>query len=154
MTNHISKITINHLLDRCAPDPNSGCWIWLGQITKNGYGKIECERKEISTHRLSHFLTTGENPEVVAHKCDNPSCINPNHLFSATHKINVADKVRKNRQAKGVKINTAKLNYSKVKEIRISHENGASPTVLARIYGVNRIHIYRIINKKCWNSQE
>lgn len=76
-------------------------------LNKNGYGEyqpiIECRKIHILMHRSSYRFYNGElrNEEVVCHKCDNPACINPKHLFKGTHQDNVRDRVLKDRSAKG-----------------------------------------------------
>jgi hypothetical protein len=79
-----------------------GCHYWLASINKKGYGnfRINKSRSMGKAHRASYVLYKGEIPKgmQVLHRCDNPSCVNPNHLFLGTNSDNVADKVAKNRQ--------------------------------------------------------
>jgi len=113
-------------------------------LNKEGYGiiqpRIEGKKQHLLAHRIAYQIYTGENltPEnIICHKCDNPACINPKHLFRGTHADNVADKVRKGRQAKGVKNGRyidgrdsdriirrcrGKLSYHKVMEVRTLRE--------------------------------
>lgn len=80
------------------------CWLWKGWVRdiKKPYGKFSIGFNRFTAHRFSYYLHTGVNPKElhVLHKCDNPRCINPNHLFLGTNADNVADKVLKNRQAR------------------------------------------------------
>lgn len=80
----------------------SGCWEWNGRL-QNGYGYFDHRLKAIRCSRLSWERKNGPTPigMLHCHKCDNPPCINPDHLFLGTHADNVADKFRKGRQAKG-----------------------------------------------------
>ena len=80
-----------------------GCWQWLASGTSEGYGRIESGGRKILAHRLSFVLHKGEIPEgmLVLHRCDNPGCVNPDHLFLGSNADNSDDKVRKNRQSKG-----------------------------------------------------
>jgi hypothetical protein len=76
------------------------CWNWKGYINSDGYGNFSVDgKRRWHAHRVAYILTFGDVPEgiKVCHKCDNPSCANPNHLFLGTQKDNVQDAVRKGR---------------------------------------------------------
>lgn len=79
-------------------DKSNNCWNWIGKLNKNGYGDFSLNRKTYIASRISYFLHTGENPQalVVCHSCDNPLCVNPDHLFLGSDAINAQD-----RQSKG-----------------------------------------------------
>ncbi len=86
------------------------CWLWKGYLTrKNGYGKISFNKKDQVAHRVSWQLKNGDIPTgmSVLHKCDNPPCVNPDHLFLGTQRDNVLDMVRKKRHWAFVKPESA-----------------------------------------------
>lgn len=79
------------------------CWRWLGRKSAGGYGVLNKHTKDISAHRASWLLHRGPIPKgmCILHRCDNPECVNIEHLWIGTHADNVADKVSKGRQPKG-----------------------------------------------------
>lgn len=143
---------------------DSGCWLWTGAKTGNGYGGFSIGAKgenyqEWRAHRYSWFLTHGDIPEGmnVCHRCDNPQCVNPDHLFLGTTADNVADKLSKGRQSKGEQVAGAKLTREDVLTIRRLYQEDASEKSrryssrkLAKMYGVNKSAILAVIHRKSW----
>jgi hypothetical protein len=78
------------------------CWLWKGSIQpgKNkGYGRINVNNINSYSHRVSYLVYKGDPGNLhVCHKCDNPACVNPNHLFVASHQDNMKDRNAKGRQ--------------------------------------------------------
>jgi hypothetical protein len=128
----------------------NGCWEWVGYFGTGGYGAISQNGKNCRAHRVSYEAYKGTIPKgmVVRHSCDNPACINPDHLSLGTQKDNVADReARGRRDVKGEQIGTAKLTEAEVLEIKTSVE---SPSILAVRYGVDRSNIWAIRAGKSW----
>ena len=81
-------------------DKSGDCWIWTGKISVHGYGIIVLPGKlEIGAHRVSYLIHRGDIPSgmFVCHRCDNPPCVNPDHLFVGSNLDNVADMTAKGR---------------------------------------------------------
>src|SRR4051794_35999147 len=85
---------------RCSPEPNTGCWLWIGYVGDDGYPAIATRFKPMRAHRAAWMVTHGPIQEglVVCHKCDQPLCINPAHLFLGTPADNTRDMVAKGRK--------------------------------------------------------
>lgn len=78
-------------------DRSGECWIWNGSKQSGGYGQISINNKMIYAHRYSFYLANGFYPKEVLHTCDNPSCVNPQHLRGGTHQDNMKDMANKGR---------------------------------------------------------
>lgn len=100
------------------------CWIWTGAVNANGYGSMWDGEKPETASRLSYRLLIGQIPEglFVLHRCDNPLCVKPSHLFAGTHIENMHDRDIKGRAAKvsGSLNPMAKLTEEQAKEIKLS----------------------------------
>lgn len=76
--------------DKVSPEPNSGCWMWIGCLQGDGYGQLRVSGKAIYSHRLAYAAENGEHDAglVLDHKCNNEACCNPEHLHAVTRKYN------------------------------------------------------------------
>lgn len=143
---------------RSIPEPNTGCWLWLGALGKFGYGVIKRDLfGEISAHRYSYAVANEPAGEsYVLHRCDQPSCVNPDHLFVGTALDNSLDMVAKGRNVpfgKGEASVCAKLTEAEVVEIRGSYRKGVrglGMPSLAKKFGVHEATIWCIINRYTW----
>lgn len=135
-----------------------GCWEWLGLKNGQGYGCIQLI-SGLKAHRLAFVLFNGVDPKnLVCHKCDNPGCVNPDHLFEGSHLDNKRDSVLKNRhtQPKGELNIKAKLTEADVRAIRafrgdpsIRAKRGTYPP-MAKKWGVSVVCIFKIIAGETW----
>lgn len=130
----------------------SDCWIYTGYKNKRGYGSCQMNGKYIAAHRASWILHHGSIPrnKFVLHLCNNPSCVNPEHLHLGDHKDNANDRAKSGRTAKGEKNGQSKLNWVKVSEIRELHQIGAKLYQIAKDYSVSDNLVSRIVRNKIW----
>lgn len=124
------------------------CWLWKGNKHPRGYGKIWDKDKCLMTHRLSLVIHGKQLSPwcVVMHTCDNPSCVNPDHLQIGSHRDNQIDKVIKGRQAKGSSQGHSILTDIEVKAMRQLMKDGWRVSdiaaVLKRTYSVTHQAIH------------
>lgn len=96
------------LLRSLTRSPANGCLEWSGVTNRRGYGRLQVQGRMVLTHRLAWELANGSIPEGmnVLHRCDNPPCCDPEHLFLGTQKDNVADMIAKGRKVHGQRAKT------------------------------------------------
>lgn len=126
-----------------------GCMEWNGRTYTNGYAKFP-ENSRIPTtvgHRAIYMLTTGEDPPIVRHTCDNRKCINPDHLVAGTQRDNMADKVARKRD-----LHTRKLTEDQARSIRTRFAAGESSVALGREFGVAKQTVLSIVHRRVWAS--
>jgi len=130
-----------------------GCWVWSGASTKFGYGVMGGpNRTVLYAHRVSHEIHKGEIPTgfVVMHKCDNPKCVNPDHLCVGTHAENIKDCIAKGRSSRGEKNGMARITRLQVDEMRKRVLCGERQCDVAKEYGISKSHISSICNGRRW----
>lgn len=143
MTSALKRFNEKH-----EPVTEAGCWIWTASCLPKGYGWFY-DGGTVLAHRWAYeyFIGPVPNEMCVCHKCDNPACVNPDHLFLGTQADNVADQVQKNRQVFGERNGNGKLTDEQVRAIRRS--NGSQSEIAER-FGIDRSLVSLIRSGKRW----
>jgi len=142
---------------RVEPQNGGKCRNWLGTCGSHGYGMVSRNGKNVRTHRVAYELVFGEFNVAfdVLHKCDNPLCCNPEHLYLGTDVENQRDAAQRggHKAKMGEQHPMARLNSSDIINIRNSfHKKGVFQHVLAKQYGVTKTQISRIVHNRVWKS--
>lgn len=151
---HFKRITPTARIEAGSmPEPNSGCWLWLESVNRKGYAHLRYEAKMHRANRFSYSAYKGQIPEglMVLHSCDNPLCVNPEHLSLGTAKDNNDDRDRKGRH-RSLKLDQhprTKFALTDIDDIRASQ---TPATELAAIYGVSKGTIAAIKTGRNWKS--
>lgn len=131
--------------------PNGDCHVWTASKDANGYGHIRYQQRTWLAHRVVYLLTHGSLSDdvFVCHRCDNPSCVNPSHLFIGTQQDNMDDMVSKGRQRflSGESHVNSKLTQADVENIR---SDTRLHRVIAAQYGVSRGLVSHIKRGVAW----
>lgn len=129
-----------------------GCHYWIANTNYSGYGLIRIKSKYHKAHRVSYNLYKGEIPIglVVCHSCDNPSCVNPDHLFIATQADNIRDCKNKGRTNGGLK----KLTEVDVMQLRELNRLGVKKSSLSKMFGISYSQVRRIVNYERWKKKQ
>ncbi|MCP4006658.1 MAG: HNH endonuclease [bacterium] len=139
-------------MEKFRADYSTGCWEWTAAKNACGYGIIGFAGGSLLAHRVAWEIFFGEITEpCVLHHCDNPGCVNPEHLFLGTQQDNIADMKEKGRarapERRGEDVPTSKLTEKQVLEIR------ADPRVqreIAADYGVHQVTVGEIKRREIW----
>lgn len=132
-----------------------GCWLWAAKSKDwDGYGLFSLGGRSVRAHRLAWELENGPIPDgqVVCHRCDNPPCVNPDHLFLGTPRDNFRDCLAKGRYSpKGTGNAAAKLSEEDIAKIRNLYASGGwSQQGIANIFGVHQTAISAVVRGKRW----
>lgn len=129
-------------------NPSTGCWDWQRSKTPRGYGKLAVQGRLVAAHRHSYSLSKGSiHPgSHVLHKCDNRSCVNPEHLFLGTHKDNMVDMTTKGRSGK------AKISPEQVVIARRLAAQGHQRAVIAQMTGISYTNLCYILRGNTWTG--
>ena len=128
-------------------DKGDGCWPWKAATSEKGYGRFWLNNTMVGAHRLSWELANGSIPDGmhVCHHCDNPLCVNPDHLFLGEPADNTADMMAKGRVARGDRLPHTKLTDDEVREIRSI--TGRTHQSIADEFRVSRTVVTRVLNR-------
>jgi hypothetical protein len=137
-------------------DKSGECWLWLGASIATGYGHISVEGRHVLTHRHAWMLENGPIPDglFVLHRCDNPPCVRPSHLYLGTKRDNALDRERRGRhpRTRGEAHGLAVLTAEQVTKIRARFAAGERQCDLAREYDVNYRTIFAVVRSINWRS--
>lgn len=146
-----AKYYLYKFTSKIAPPNNNDCWEWLASCNPiTGYGNTQWERKRIYTHRLMWTLAIGTIPAdmYVLHKCDNPKCVNPHHLFLGTSLANAQD-----RESKGRGNRPHRFSMVEINTIRLSYQANSDLEKMAYSYGVSKMAIWNVVTRKTYRCK-
>lgn len=128
------------------------CIEWVGARSSDGYGCVKWDGRVRGTHRVAYQLAVGNIPHglCVCHSCDNPACVNPDHLFLGSHKDNMADRNRKGRASGGRTKSMAKLTPAIASEIRRMCAAGMLQKDCAALFGIHKGTVNDLVLRKTW----
>lgn len=153
----MSIFNVDPLTDaRVVAVSESGCWIWTGWVDPHGYGfvtrRVSGKKVHLRVHRMHLEARLGRKlaeDEGACHRCDNPSCVNPDHLFAATHAENMRDMAAKKRAASGERHGASKLTAEAVAQIYLA--SGLHKDIGAA-FGVRRECVDKIKRGDRWRE--
>jgi hypothetical protein len=153
------KEYIERLKQKVEIDPRTACWNWTASLRPTGYGQMRFLGTTELAHRVSWVLFRGPIPKAenrygtmnVLHHCDNPKCVNPEHLFIGDQADNANDAVSKKRWGKrGCKGESHGKSVLTEKDVKAIRDSTLSTTQLAREYGVSKSNIQHVLKRRCW----
>lgn len=149
---HLFLGTPENMLKRKSSPGSNGCIEWAGHTLRGGYGVVGIAGKNMLVHRLAYELVHGPiDPAIcVLHRCDNPRCINADHLFLGTKTDNNADRTAKDRQARGERLPVARFTECDVLSMRALHATGKTVAAIARLFNAPHNTIRSIIIRRTW----
>ncbi|WP_084542836.1 HNH endonuclease [Deinococcus murrayi] len=140
-------------------DSTTGCWEWTAGLGRKSYGVVTVAYKQYRVPRLSAHVYLGfdlTSQQIVCHRCDNPRCFNPDHLFMGTLSDNMQDMLAKGRQnpPKGSRNGQARLTEDDVREIRRLGKSGVHQREVAERFGISYSYANNVINGERWKHVE
>lgn len=161
-TRDLNKVEVDrHLIRRFwgkADKREDGCWEWQSAKMPKGYGiftvLLEGKYVGVLAHRMAWLITYSDVPTelYVCHKCDNPKCVRPEHLFLGTHADNLGDQKAKGRSRFGSKHHGAKVTEEDVKDMFALREQGLTHKQIAEKYNMSRPNVTVILNGRTWQN--
>jgi len=137
-------------------DKSGDCWVWTGGRFNTGYGNVKRNGRAQTTHRLAWTLAYGPIPagQIICHRCDNPPCVRPDHLFLGSHRTNAEDRTRKGRGVQAVRRGGENgmtlLSEDAVRGIRRDRASGRTYVELAKQYGATKANVANICQGRTW----
>lgn len=152
---YIDKVKARLLAKRLV-DSKTGCWLWTGPFTKDGYGTTSLftgkDRVSALVHRVAAYVFKDfdiYSKTCVLHRCDNPPCFNPSHLFYGSQADNVRDCASKGRRNQRRPL---KLNPDKVRAIRRLRTEGWEQPQIGKLFGITQATVSSIVLGKSWRD--
>lgn len=146
----MDKDTIDRFWSKVDKTSNTnGCWEYQGLQHPFGYGRFTNKGRTYLAHRLSFILHNGEitSKDILLHACDNPKCVNPNHLSVGTRSLNAQDRTQKGRSVRGEQISNSRFTDQDILAIRSSTD---SISKIAKQYQTGYGHIWAIRKRILW----
>lgn len=142
--------------EKVFPEPNSGCWLWLGAPDKDGYGELTISpglgvKYKLKSHHIAYILYKGKKPvnKQILHNCDNRSCASPYHIYAGTHQQNMRDKAARSTY-RGENHVLARFTNKQVKDIKNLLAKKVRVIDIARLYKVPDVTIHNIKHGRSW----
>lgn len=137
------------------PLTEKGCMPWLGNILKHGYGQVKIKQQPYYAHRIAYYIKTGIDPKelLILHECNNPSCVNPEHLILGTNSDNMLQKFREGRASnKGNNHSQHLLNEELVRQIRELSKNGMTIVEIAKRFTFVHVEtVGSVVRRTTWD---
>lgn len=154
----IPRRTVEERFSSKASIVESGCHEWMAHRNKEGYGTFSLKGRQVLAHRFAFELHFGIKPgdKCVCHHCDNPSCVNPEHLFLGTFADNNHDRDRKGRTCRtsGEDRWVSKINWKIARQIRATYKEGFSVKETAKRVGVSKGLAEEVIYNRTWKEED
>lgn len=155
-----SRKDLKRFTDKIMINAQSGCWEWTAAVGGAGYGKMQWHGRLEIAPRIAYQIVHGAIPSGlhICHRCDNPLCVRPDHLFAGTRSDNMRDCRSKGRMkgiitsesVRGEHNTKAKMTDAQVVALRADRSAGLSLSALARKYGISKSMVKFIVDGKNW----